>query len=241
MVSLRQAVGGTEGVIEGVKEGGDKEKHATEGEPQPIENNKSAEHTTSSSASSPSSSSSPSSLSPDKHSLYKQVLSQFVSPLSSQNKAQWLDQDLILHLKGIAVLAQNPQLVPTPMASASSVLSRIIRGVKLITNSQGSGVLQQTISRALATSLNSYTVSLTRDTMDAVRRASLDKGVPNKLVSKSSLLSALFDLIEEQGVPVMVILEDDLHWLLGNQDCSNVMLEELKSQVLQIKVQQTKI
>lgn len=40
--------------------------------------------------------------------------------------------------------------------------------------------------------------------------------------------------IEEKDVPVLILLKDNLQWLLTNQDASNVILEELKSQTSRV-------
>jgi hypothetical protein len=76
----------------------------------------------------------------DHESLYRQVLSQFLSPLSSDGRrALWLDQEFALNLKGSVVLAHQPELW---QGIGEGLKPKLTRGVRLVTpasevNSQG--------------------------------------------------------------------------------------------------------
>ena len=169
------------------------------------------------------------------------------SSSSSVRRALWLDRDLVLSLKGSAVLAQHPHLLITPPATAGSSAgttsssrsrsgitpSAVLRyspsrGVRLESPSS-SYSMQQAVVQALTRALGCSAVSLNRRNIDLVRAKARALSVPRHLLSTANLLSSLLDEIEEQDRPALLALDDDLSWLLGSQATSEVLLEELKN------------
>ena len=168
---------------------------------------------------------------------------------SSVRRALWLDRDLVLSLKGSAVLAQHPHLLtsaPAAVGSSTGISSSSrsrsgsnpnpaavlryspSRGVRLECPSS-SYSMQQAVVQALTRALGCSAVSLNRRNIDLVRAKARALSVPRHLLSTANLLSSLLDEIEEQDRPALVALDDDLTWLLGSQATSEVLLEELKN------------
>lgn len=70
-----------------------------------------------------------------KESLYRQVLSQFLDPLASDGKRSlWLDQELVLKLKGSVVFAHHPELWRD---IGEGLKPKLNRGVRLLTPYSG--------------------------------------------------------------------------------------------------------
>lgn len=66
-----------------------------------------------------------------KESLYRQVLSQFLNPLATDGKRSlWLDQELVLKLKGSVVFAHHPELWRD---IGEGLKPKLNRGVRLLT------------------------------------------------------------------------------------------------------------
>mmetsp|Transcript_44052 Transcript_44052/g.76790 ORF Transcript_44052/g.76790 Transcript_44052/m.76790 type:complete len:310 (-) Transcript_44052:3306-4235(-) len=70
-----------------------------------------------------------------KESLYRQILSQFLDPLASDGKRSlWLDQELVLKLKGSVVFAHHPELWRD---IGEGLKPKLNRGVRLLTPYSG--------------------------------------------------------------------------------------------------------
>lgn len=70
-----------------------------------------------------------------KESLYRQVLSQFLDPLASDGKRSlWLDQELVLKLKGSVVFAHHPELWRD---IGEGLKPKLNRGMRLLTPYSG--------------------------------------------------------------------------------------------------------
>jgi hypothetical protein len=158
----------------------------------------------------------------DQYSLYRQILSQFIDPTITQKRALWMDQEFALNLKGIGVLAQHPNIIPNGM-------SRIIRGVRLVSSTGGTSIVQHTIAKALAHSLAANTVFLTRKTVDSVHQQAVAKKLPKNMLNRANLISILFDLMEDMKEPSIVTLNDDINWIIRSEANSDAILEEMKS------------
>ena len=83
--------------------------------------------------------------------------------------------------------------------------------------------------QALTRALGCTAVSLNRRNIDLVRARARALSVPRHLLSTANLVSSLLDEIEEQDRPALLVMDDDLTWLLGSQATSEVLLEELKN------------
>eukprot|EP01038_Epipyxis_sp_PR26KG_P008477 gene8477-11459_t len=172
--------------------------------------------------------------------LHNHLLVQFMEPVAySGRRAMWMDQEFSLLLKGMAVLAQHPEMMPSNV-SGGAKLSKAIRLVASSGKSlAGTQRIQFLLVKALAASLQSNLVHLNQRTIEAVRERALVKLIPRKLITKSVILSALFELTEEVGSnshPFLLLLHDKMSWLVNNQECSELFLEELKSPTSRIFV-----
>jgi len=171
--------------------------------------------------------------------FYQEVLLQFLDPYAVSSSRQWLDKDLVLSLKGLATLAHTPDF-----HKVANSLGKVARGVHFACP-QGSVSLQRAIARALAHSTGSQLVQVDRHALEGVRRQALSKGVPKHLVSRTQILTALFDLADEDegGEPYIIVLGDiesygggpsekDNHIpsALSSPGCINILAEELRRQ-----------
>lgn len=68
----------------------------------------------------------------DRESMYRQILSQFLEPLSAAQgkRAQWLDQELALRLKAAVVIAHQPELW---RGIGEGLKPQLVRGIRLVT------------------------------------------------------------------------------------------------------------
>lgn len=168
----------------------------------------------------------------DKHTLYKQILSQFVNPLNiaggSSSKTLWLDQEFVLNIKGLAKLAQHPELLKTQTRTGGIFPKGSTRGVKLSLGRSSSSI-QSIIAEALSHSLGATAVHLTRKILDSIRQEAVLKKVPKKMLSRSNIISALFEYIEEVDEPFLIVLSDELSWLSNSQKTSDAIIDALKS------------
>lgn len=161
--------------------------------------------------------------------LYQQLLHQFLQPVSmTGRKTQWLDQEFSLMIKGIAAIAQYPELT-----EKIAGVPKVTRGIHVGGPAKSTGLqaFMHTMITALAHSLQTNIVYLNARTMESVRQQAQDLGISAKLLTKHGLLSALFEFIQDDGKPYMVILNDNLSWLLNNHAVSKLFLDELNSAV----------
>ena len=131
-------------------------------------------------------------------------MAQFIDPFRSAGKRQWLDRDTVVSLKGLAILAHNPDLYKHTVA-----LPKVSRGVRL-TSPSGSLSIQRVVVRALAHSIGSQLVMLDKRTLTGVRRLAQAKGVSRSLLTKTHLMAALLDLAEEteDERPLIIVVGD---------------------------------
>lgn len=171
----------------------------------------------------------------DKESFFRQILAQFVNPLSRSNqRALWVDQEMVMTIKGKAVLAHHPT------ASHANNNDKIVapvpvgRGLKLTCPSGTSSILK-TVSKGLAHSLASDLVLLNRKVLQGVQNRVMATAVaqrlalPKVLCTPAGLLAVLLDQIEARRRPCTVVLHDDIHWFAegDGSGCGPLLMDEL--------------
>ena len=67
-----------------------------------------------------------------------------------------------------------------------------------------------------------------------MRRAATIKKISKTLLTTANLISSLFDEIEEEKIPVIIALNDDIHWLLHSEATGEIFIEEMKSSTSRI-------
>jgi len=161
--------------------------------------------------------------------LLEQLLQQLRHPAQWQGGRLWLAQDLALSLRGLAVLAQHPQLLQ-PQAQHSQQLFPC-RAVRLVSSpsSPASQTLLRALSTALAASLLCPTVELSQRVVEAVRAQALQlPRLAAQTVSPAQVVRALFQLARAEQLRLLVLLPDSLRWLLHCQAASEALLQELQ-------------
>ncbi len=168
----------------------------------------------------------------DKLELYNHLLTQFIDPLTtSSNRFLWLDQDFLLNLKGMAMLATYPSLVK----SHENVLdNHINRAVRLTSTGGGTRLIQLIISKALCRSIGAGCITLSKKKLQMIKKQCLAKAIPKQMLRTENIVSALLDLIEELDTPFVVILNDKLTWLTQSKGACDVITDEIKSNASRI-------
>ena len=85
------------------------------------------------------------------------------------------------------------------------------------------------VVKALSRSLDSTMITLNRKEIEKIRRAATVKNIPKSLLSTANLISSLFDEIEEEKVPIIISLNDDINWIINSQATSETFFEEMRS------------
>jgi hypothetical protein len=136
----------------------------------------------------------------NKNTLYRLFLREMIDSSNLTPGKEWLDRDVVVQLKGSAALSHNPQLL-----SHTSHLPRVTRGIRLVTP-RATHAMQETLANALAHSLGVNLVHISERVFESVRRTAISKGLPRKLLTRHSMLSALLDMAEEEQEPYIVVL-----------------------------------
>ena len=163
----------------------------------------------------------------DYNTLYRQLLTQFLNPFKSNiygGGNQWFDRDFILDLKGRAVLAHRSEEMLSKMPSN---LER--KAVRLLCSTKGSGHIQQVFGYALAHSINSNAILLVKEAIEDVRQQCIAKGVPKSFLSRSNLVSILFDFLEEKDKATVILMSGHVKWILQSEQVSEIFIDELRS------------
>lgn len=170
----------------------------------------------------------------DKDALYRQLVSQFDDPLATGGRrALWLDQEFALNLKGLAVLAVHPHLT---QSFGESISKKLARGLKLLSSSQkaasggpnGLYFLHQLVVKALAASLQAHVIHLNHKVIEKVVDLAEQRHVSKRPITKGLVLNALFDMLQHDANPSVILLNDNLDWLLNNQAASQAVLAEFR-------------
>lgn len=167
--------------------------------------------------------------------MYRQLLLQFMDPLAVGGKrVLWLDQETVLRLKGAAILALNPHLLPLNISSATTNDSANAKGIlpakgvrvtiapafPSYTSGGPSGPLplegtqtvQSALVKALCHSVGSARVSLTRENVNSVRQLAVEQGL-SEPISDHHIILALWDALTEAGdksqTPYTVVLQSE--------------------------------
>lgn len=103
----------------------------------------------------------------------------------------------------------------------------------------GLSAVQDTLVRALSHSLGANLVYLNLHNVNRVRDTAVALGVPSNMLSKANIIRALLakyttttttlanGINDDDDVPLVVLLNDDLKWLIHNHEASDVLLQAM--------------
>lgn len=166
--------------------------------------------------------------------MYRQIFSQFNDPLameSSHRRSRWLDQEFVLTLKGLGILANNPLMMKSKL---KNTFPHISRAIKLV-STKATQSLQLLIARALSASIKSHTLVLNRKMMDAIKDrvealgVSKNIEIPKALLIRANLLNTLFHMASYEDIPITIVLPGDLSWILDSISVCDALIDEIKN------------
>lgn len=166
--------------------------------------------------------------------MFKQIFTQFSDPLamdSSHRRSRWLDQEFVLTLKGLGILANNPLMMKSKL---KNTFPHISRAIKLV-STKATQSLQLLIARALSASIKSHTLVLNRKTMDNIKDriealgASRNIEIPKAMLIRAQLLNTLFHMASYEDIPITIVLPGDLSWILDSISVCDALIDEIKN------------
>lgn len=128
--------------------------------------------------------------------LYHHFLQDLNTDTRTLGGKHWLDRDALIHLRGTALLCQQPEYIDLLSSLAPS--RSFARGVRLAVPTSTHG-MQEALAAALAHSVGAVLIVADHRRIAAVRRMALEAGVPKKYLGGGMVMGALVEMAEGGG------------------------------------------